>query len=134
MSAPRVPDLSGLALLIVDDHPHALDVIATFLPLSGARVLLARNTAEALRFLEVGRVDVVIADFQRPRISALELLQEIRRHATYGAVPVIAVSSVSEEFEAFMKGKLWRFSAFLLKPVNLGELCATIRNVMGSAG
>ncbi len=65
-------------ILVVDDDPDCLDVLATRLRAAGYEVETAANGAEALEQCRRRRVDVVIADWMMPGMDGLELCRTLK--------------------------------------------------------
>jgi two-component system CheB/CheR fusion protein len=126
--ALRSCDLSGITLIVVDDNDDNVDVFATFLGACGASVLVARSAREALACLQHERsIDLMLTDLSMPGMNGIELVDEVRAHPRYAALPTIAVSGFPEQF---FDGEPSRFSAFVLKPVELDELAAKVQTLV----
>lgn len=70
-SPPAVPQtpalpLASLCVLVVEDMPDELRMLARFLGDAGARVLMAVQGDEALRLAKLMRPDVVLLDVRLP--------------------------------------------------------------------
>ena len=64
-------------LLLVDDDPNLLVVLAEQLRDDGYDVATARDGVEAMRRLESGWPDLAIIDMMMPRLDGLSLAREI---------------------------------------------------------
>lgn len=116
-----LPDLSGLTLIVAEDTDDSLDVLATY----GARVLAARNGLEALAYLDTTpEVDAIVTDLAMPQMDGVELVRNLRDHARRKPLVAIALTGFSEQY---MDTKSARFDAVLIKPVDLDQLCGTIK-------
>ncbi|MER5170397.1 ATP-binding response regulator [Thioclava kandeliae] len=68
-TALRLPDLSGLLFMVVEDDPHFHDILAQSLQVLGAEVISARSAAEALGKCTTGlekAPDILISDIILP--------------------------------------------------------------------
>jgi signal transduction histidine kinase/CheY-like chemotaxis protein len=91
-SAPHpVSLLEGIRVLVVDDDPDSLAVLAAILREHGARVESAASGAAALAILERGPVDVLVSDIGMPELDGYELIQKIRAAAP--APPALALTA-----------------------------------------
>jgi two-component system CheB/CheR fusion protein len=118
---PDLPDLSGLTLLIVDDHDDSLEMLGTFLRSCGAHVLEARNGPAALAYVDQRpTIDAVVTDLSMPSMDGVELVRQMRQRQP---IPAIAVTGLYAQY-AHTVGRA--FDAFLRKPVNIDELCRVI--------
>ena len=70
---------ASMSVLFVDDEPMLLRSIAHLLEQAPLEVLTAASGADALRIFEERPVDVLVADFDMPRMSGLELLAIVRQ-------------------------------------------------------
>jgi len=82
------PDGAGTRILLVDDDPRLLVVLAEQLRSDGCEVTTARDGREALRRLGQGWPDLVIIDMLMPFMDGLSLAREIKLRAD---LPIIVV-------------------------------------------
>ncbi len=82
LSAPRI--------LLVDDSKDGLLVRRTLLEEVGYSVQIALNGEEGLKLFKTGKFDLVVTDYQMPRMNGLQLIASIRE-----ASPAMAVILVS---------------------------------------
>ncbi len=73
-------DLSNLNVLVVDDEVSITRLVKmTLADLDVSQVFIAKDGKEALALLgELDDIDVVICDWNMPRMSGLELLLQVR--------------------------------------------------------
>jgi two-component system, cell cycle response regulator len=69
----------GADVLVVDDDPVALKLLAKLLQDEGHRVMLARDGKEALAITLKKRPQVVISDWFMPKLDGIELTRALRR-------------------------------------------------------
>lgn len=120
------PNLSGLTLLVVDDHADSLDVAVHLLGACGATILAATSGVEALERLDGQRPDVVVTDLQMPVMDGVELLQQIRARPDVSNVPVIALSAFHDRYWTGVGA----FDCFFQKPLDVDRLGAAILNLI----
>ena len=65
-------------LLIVDDTPKNIKLLADLLEVKGYRVLTAASGGEALKKLESDRPDLVLLDVVMPEMSGYEVCRRMR--------------------------------------------------------
>ncbi len=80
-------------VLVVDDEIHILHVIALKLRNGGYEVLTAQNGQEAFETAQVELPDLIITDYQMPRLSGLELCQRLRRVPSTAQIPAIMLTA-----------------------------------------
>jgi CheY-like chemotaxis protein len=126
----RVTDLTGIRILVVDDNEDTADLLATFLGSCGATVLSARSGAEALGCLDARpAIDLLLTDLAMPGLNGIELVKRVRAHPRHAALPAVAVSGYPETYFA---GDAERFSTFILKPVDVDALAATVKRLVAA--
>ena len=126
--------LRGLHILVVDDTPDVLMVLARVLTSYGATVAVASSAEEALARLEEQPPDVLLSDLSMPGQSGLDLIRIIRGRAGGSArqLPAAAVSALPVETaadEALSAG----FQAHLSKPVHVRTLVETVLRLASTA-
>jgi PAS domain S-box-containing protein len=116
-------DLRGVAVLVVDDEPDVLDLIARVLGEAGAEVVQAAGATAALAALQARAPQLVISDIGLPEMDGYELLRNIRRLATGGGapLPVMALTAFARP-EDRQRALGAGFDAYLAKPVPVQEL------------
>jgi CheY-like chemotaxis protein len=81
----------GNRVLLVDDEPLIRKVISGCLVAAGYVVQTAADGLDALGKLRAGLPDLIISDFNMPRMSGLEFLAVVRTR--FPQIPVIVISS-----------------------------------------
>ncbi|MDH7510016.1 MAG: PAS domain S-box protein [Methanolinea sp.] len=70
-----------ISVLLVDDEPALLDVTQIFLERDGKmRVTLSESAKDALQKLEKGYFDIIVADYEMPQMTGLDLLKAVKNH------------------------------------------------------
>ena len=109
-------------LLIVDDEPDIVAMLASFFTGKGYEVLTAQNGREALRRAEQSP-DLILLDVAMPEMDGLAVCQAIRDHL---ACPILFLTARIEDAD-----KVRGFSAggddYILKPFSLIELEARVQ-------
>jgi signal transduction histidine kinase len=125
--------LDGLRLLVVDDEPNALRILARLLTGLGATVTTADGAAAAIGSLATARADVLISDIGMPGQDGYDLIREVRRRGlTAGDLPAVALTAfvdIEDQRKALATG----FQVQAPKPVNVRALTATIASLAGRA-
>ena len=82
-------------VLVVDDDPKAVEVIAAFLPISEYTVVRAYGGAEAITLAERLRPDVILLDLMMPDISGFAVVEALQRDSTTAHIPIVIVTAKS---------------------------------------
>ena len=125
--------LKGIRVLIVDDEDAAREVLRWVLEAEGAVVSSANSGGAALAELDRQIPDVMLVDISMPILNGFTLVEQLRRRpAERGRdVPIAALTGYisSEDRE---KADRLGFQAYLVKPVEPGELVKTVRLLAGA--
>jgi DNA-binding response OmpR family regulator len=121
-AAPRI--------LIVDDDPNLLVLLADQLRADGYETTTARDGDEALRRLQASWPDLLIIDMMMPRMDGLTLAREIKGQAD---LPIIVLSAIDA---GDSKADLLEEVAedYVTKPYHYPELRARINRVLKRLG
>ncbi len=130
LSTGRWGEVSVARILLVDDDPNLLVLLADQLRADGFEVQTARGGDEALRRLEGGWPDLLIIDMMMPRMDGLTLAREIKAQAD---LPIIVLSAIET---ADSKADLLDEVAedYITKPYHYPELRARITRVLRRVG
>lgn len=80
-------------ILLVDDEQEMLDLFTEVLELMNHRVLGARDGREALHLAREISPDLVVTDWNMPRMTGLELCHELHEDSQLRDIPIILHSS-----------------------------------------
>ena len=113
----------GLSLLVVDDTPMNLQVIAGLLKRTKMHIDVATSGAECVEKFRNEHYDLVFLDYRMPQMNGIETLEALRDTCPekFEKTPVISLtaSAVSGDKEKMMKAG---FTDYLSKPVNIDEM------------
>ncbi len=123
-------------ILLVEDNPK--DVVLTQRALAKARVanelIIAQDGVEAIDYLlgdgaakrdEDDQPVVVLLDLKLPRVDGLEVLRRIRADARTKRLPVVVLTSSSEERDIVASYDLGA-NSYVRKPVAFGDFAEAI--------
>jgi CheY-like chemotaxis protein len=74
----KLPDLSGLTILLAEDNITNQMVVTQMLDAMGAQFEIASDGVEALEKFEVHDFDVLLLDIEMPRMSGLDVIRSVR--------------------------------------------------------
>ena len=116
-----VPNLSGLSVLVVDDHSDARMLVERMLEGSGAEILLAASAKRALDICKRQKIDILISDLGMPEMDGLEMIRQMRAREDGRSLMAIAVTAFAhlEDRQAALRQG---FDFLATKPVDAGEL------------
>ena len=121
--------LEGIRVLVVDDEPDALDLVARVLRRCHADVTVAASAAAALDVVQKSRPDVLLSDIAMPGEDGYELIRKIRQldppDRPLPAAALTAFARSEDRRRALNAG----FQMHLAKPVEPGELTAAVADL-----
>src|ERR671914_489578 len=114
-------------LLVVDDTPTNIKLLADLLGVKGYRVLTASCGGEALAKLETDNPDLVLLDVVMPEMTGYEVCRRMRATDSTRFLPVVMMTALDPAQER-IKGIEAGADDFISKPINQAELIARIRS------
>jgi len=121
-------ELSGLRIVIVEDEPETLELVALILRDAGAEVFPAATVDAGLEALERHRPDVLVSDLNLPgSAGGCDLVRRARASQVLppAAIALSASSSLADARSAIESG----FDVHVAKPISVDELVAAVRSV-----
>lgn len=119
-------------ILLVEDNPDDERLTLRALRRSNLTnaIVVARNGEEALRqvFGSTPLPCVVLLDLKLPKVDGLEVLQQIRASDRARLLPVVILTSSSEERD-IMESYSLGANSYVRKPVNIDEFTEAVRRL-----
>ncbi|TAN52507.1 MAG: adenylate/guanylate cyclase domain-containing response regulator [Betaproteobacteria bacterium] len=116
-------------ILVIDDTPANVKLLADLLTVKGYEVATAPNGEEGLKRLAEQRPDLVLLDVMMPGLNGYEVCRAIRADPSTGVLPVVMVTSLDPAQER-IKGLEAGADDFLSKPINQAELLARVKSLL----
>ena len=116
-------------ILVVDDTPLNVKLLADLLGAKGYRTVTAASGAEALQKLAAEAPDLVLLDVMMPGMSGYEVCAAIRADPAHAMLPVVLVTALDPARER-AKGLEAGADDFLSKPVAQAELLARVKSLL----
>ena len=128
---PAMPPQGRATLLLVDDDPDLLRLLAIRLKANGYAVNAVDNGPKALAAIAATRPDVVLSDLRMSGMDGMALFQEIQ--ASYPGLPVIILTAHGTIPDAVAAVKRGVFG-YLTKPYDADELLGQIERALALHG
>jgi adenylate cyclase len=120
---------SPAKILVVDDTPKNVKLLADLLTVKGYSVITATSGREALALVDAARPDLILLDVVMPEMSGYEVCRTIRENSSAGMLPIVMVTALDPTQER-IKGLDAGADDFLTKPINQSELLARVRSLL----
>lgn len=106
----------AIKILIVDDFPTMRKLLKNLLiQLGYTNVVEVEDGEQALVSLAESSYDLILSDWDMPRLTGIELLEEVRRDHRFAHIPFIMISAKSES-DYKSKAKDLGCDAYITKP------------------
>ena len=113
-------------ILIVDDYPQNLQVLANTLSREECSLAAAVNGKQALDFTTKYKPDLILLDIMMPDIDGYEVCAKLKSDPATRDIPVIFLTARSET-DDLVRGFNAGAVDYITKPFNSAELLARVR-------
>ena len=113
-------------VLVVDDEKLIVKGIRFSLEQDGMEVECAYDGEEALEKVKENKYDIILLDLMLPKISGLEVCQQIRE---FSQVPIVMLTAKGEDMDKIL-GLEYGADDYITKPFNILEVKARIKAIM----
>lgn len=120
-------DEQPVNVLLVDDRPDNLFVMETILADLNQNLVCATSAREALKFLLLEDVALILLDVQMPGLNGFELAELIRERERTQNTPIIFISATSVDEQYVFKGYSLGAVDYLTKPFTPEILKSKVR-------
>lgn len=124
-SNAQSPESSKGVILVVDDIPNSLQLIAKFLSQQGYQVQVAGGGREVLASVQSIQPDLILLDIMMPEMNGYEVCEALKANPQTSEIPIIFFSvteEVTDKVKAFALGAV----DFIPKPFQAEEMLARI--------
>jgi DNA-binding response OmpR family regulator len=119
-------------LLIVDDNPEQVELLALLAASEGYDTLRAYNGAQALEVLSKQKPDLLLLDLLMPQLDGFGVMHRLRdRHGGHLQPPVIMITANDCE-ESVLRGFELGARDYVIKPFHPRELLSRIHSVLAN--
>ena len=113
-------------VLVVDDEKLIVKGIRFSLEQDGMEVECAYDGEEALNLAKEKEYDIILLDIMLPKLSGLEVCQQIR---DFSGVPIVMLTAKGDDMDKIM-GLEYGADDYITQPFNILEVKARIKAIM----
>jgi DNA-binding response OmpR family regulator len=117
-------------ILLCDDEIHILNASKFKFQRAGYQVFTAADGEEAWPLIERELPDIVVTDYQMPRLNGLELIERMREHPISKEIPVIMLTAKGLEMSQRELCQRYQISQILHKPFSPRVLLKTVEELL----
>jgi signal transduction histidine kinase len=125
MNADTVPRTKAPTVLIVDDTPANIGVLAEYLGSHGLAVIVAQDGEEGIERAQFGQPDLILLDVMMPGMGGFEACRRLKELEITKDIPVIfmtALSDIADKITGYKMGAV----DYVTKPFHAEEVLARI--------
>ncbi|QWI72994.1 response regulator transcription factor (plasmid) [Bacillus mycoides] len=117
-----------MKILIADDEQDMLKILKAYLEKEGFEIFLANNGEAALQVFYNKKIDLAILDWMMPKISGIDVCQEIKNNSNIKVLMLTAKSEGDDELTALNSGA----DEYIKKPFHPGVLIARVNKLLNT--
>lgn len=124
--------MKPLKILVLDDDTETLKTINKILigAYENIELLNATEGNFALEIIHTENPDIIISDWQMPKMTGLELIEILRRKPETAIIPVIICTGIMLQKENLIEARTHGAIDYIRKPVEESELIARINSIV----
>ncbi|MBW4699437.1 MAG: response regulator transcription factor [Aphanocapsa lilacina HA4352-LM1] len=116
-------------VLVIDDDPAILELVAFNLDMSGYEVIEAPDGHKGQAFALQMLPDLIVLDLMLPQVDGLTICQRLRRDERTAEIPILMLTALGQ-----IKDKVGGFNAgaddYMTKPFEIEELLVRVRALL----
>ncbi|MDZ8049880.1 MAG: EAL domain-containing protein [Aulosira sp. ZfuVER01] len=113
-------------ILVVDDIPANLAILASFLSEANFEVLVAQDGENAIQKINYVTPDLILLDIMMPGMDGFETYEKLKENFLFRQIPVIFITALSET-NYIVKGLSLGAVDYITKPFQKEEVIARIK-------
>lgn len=119
----------SVTILMVDDNPANIKLLADMLTSRGYNVEQASNGLDALALARAKEPDIILLDIFMPEVDGYEVCRRLKADEETNRIPVIFISALTD-VDNIVRGFDVGGSDYITKPFKFKEVLARIANLL----
>lgn len=125
-----MPSYKDMTVLVVDDFATMRRIIRNILrDLEFKKILEAEDGTAAVDILKTQKVDLIISDWNMPKMTGLELLKWVRANEDTKDIPFLMVTAEAQK-ENVIEAVKARVSNYIVKPFTAQTLAEKLEKII----
>ena len=125
-----MPD-TNIKVLVVDDFATMRRIVKNILTQLGYKnIIEADDGTTAMTVLKQEKIDLIISDWNMPKMTGLDLLKNVRANPDWATTPFIMVTAEAQQDNIILAVKA-KVSQYIVKPFTADTLGEKINKVLG---
>lgn len=117
-------------IIVVDDDPVALRLLARIIEMAGYKTATARNGQEALEKINQLQPALVLIDIMMPKIDGFEVCRQIRSNTHLSRQPYIIMLTARDQAADYKKADELGVNEFINKPFSPAKVSARVHTIL----
>ncbi|ELS03840.1 response regulator with CheY-like receiver domain and winged-helix DNA-binding domain [Xenococcus sp. PCC 7305] len=117
-------------ILIVDDVPSQLDMMANYLTNAGYNIVKANDGQEAIDKTLQSKPDIIVTDWMMPKMGGLDICRQLKKNPETAEIPIVACTAKNRDVD-----RMWAMKqgvkAYVTKPCTQEELVGAVQGLIG---
>ena len=119
-----------IKILMADDEPDVLSVMAKKVALEGFKVVTAADGQEAWEKIQSEDPDIIILDLSMPKLHGLEVLKNVRSNPPSAKWQPVIIVSAHGELQDIQKGFSLEADHYITKPCSVSDVVKAIHTMI----
>ena len=116
-------------ILVADDDPQILSMVAMRLQSRGYKVFEARDGAEAMKLAHAEHPELVVLDVMMPQMNGWEVARALRQDPTLREIGIIMLTAIGEHINE-LTSPLYGADEYIDKPFDFNDLEQRVAQVL----
>ncbi|MEJ2691608.1 MAG: response regulator [Candidatus Thiodiazotropha sp.] len=86
-------DAESIRILIIDDDPNTLEILAAYMAEPGYQTLRAHGGREGIEMARVRLPDLILLDLMMPEVSGFDVVEALRTDVQTHAIPIVIITA-----------------------------------------